>query len=392
MANKKILLIIFIILITGCTVGPDNSQKENNKAENIIEEEKGEREESIDPIKLQVANMTLEEKIGQLVLVGMEGYEVNENISNLIKSYKVGGVILYGKNVRDSSQLTSLISSLKSANSSNKPPLFISVDEEGGPVSRNPKEVKKIPSARSIGIKGDGELAFQLGRQLATTLKTFGYNMNFAPVLDIDSNPKNPVIGDRSYGNTAETVSAMGIKVMKGIESEGIIPVIKHFPGHGDTAVDSHIGLPIINHSLERLNNFEIVPFKHAIDEEADVVMVAHILLSKLDSGYPASMSREVIENMLRDQLGFEGVIITDDMTMGAIVKNYSIENAAIQSIKAGVDILLVGHGYENALATLNIIKSEVDKGNITVERIDESVYRILRLKDKYGLSNTVKG
>jgi len=320
----------------------------------------------------------------------MEGYEVNDNIKELIKSYHVGGVILYGKNVEDSRQLLSLINSLKDNNYSNKVPLFISVDEEGGSVSRNPNEVKKLPAARSIGMTEDNALAFESGKLLGQTVKAFGYNMNFAPVLDIDSNPLNPVIGDRSFGQTVDIVSSMGIEVIAGMKSQGVIPVIKHFPGHGDTAVDSHIGLPVINHNLERLSSFEILPFKDAIDNGADVVMVAHILLNKIDTEYPASMSTMVIRDILRDNLGFDGVVITDDMTMGAITKNYKIGDAALKSLVAGVDILLVGHNYNSQLEVINAIKHGVDSGIISINRIDKSVYRILKLKEEYKLKDKV--
>ncbi|HZK57592.1 MAG TPA: glycoside hydrolase family 3 protein, partial [Clostridia bacterium] len=282
------------------------------------------------------------------------------------------------------------INSLKNTNSSNKIPLFISVDEEGGSVSRNPQEIKKLPTAGSIGKTKDVGLALKVGKLLGKTVKAFGYNMNFAPVLDIDSNPLNPVIGDRAFGQTAEIVSAMGIETLKGIREERVIPVIKHFPGHGDTAVDSHVGLPVVNHDLERIMNFEIVPFKHSIDNGADAVMVAHILLLQIDRKYPASMSEVIITDILRDKLNFQGVVITDDMTMGAIEKNYNIGDAAIQSVKAGADILLIGHKYEKALIVLDTIKGEINKGNISMDRIDESVYRILKLKEKYNLKDSI--
>jgi len=394
MSIKNILAVIMIIimlLMVGCTVKQVNYiEEDTTDKDEIIESNNKEKEDSIDIIKLQIEEMTLEEKIGQLVLVGMEGYEVNDNIKELIKSYHVGGVILYGKNVEDSRQLLSLINSLKDNNYSNKVPLFISVDEEGGSVSRNPNEVKKLPAARSIGMTEDNALAFESGKLLGQTVKAFGYNMNFAPVLDIDSNPLNPVIGDRSFGQTVDIVSSMGIEVIAGMKSQGVIPVIKHFPGHGDTAVDSHIGLPVINHNLERLSSFEILPFKDAIDNGADVVMVAHILLNKIDTEYPASMSTMVIRDILRDNLGFDGVVITDDMTMGAITKNYKIGDAALKSLVAGVDILLVGHNYNSQLEVINAIKHGVDSGIISINRIDKSVYRILKLKEEYKLKDKV--
>lgn len=405
MINKKAVLTsvlaMTIVLSIGCTSintlrqtgnndNPKQVEEVNKEEEKIMESHNQEKEEPIDQVGLRIEEMTLDEKIGQLVLVGMNGYDVNDNIKELIQSYHVGGIILYRKNVKDSNQLLSLINSLKSSNSSNKTPLFISVDEEGGSVSRNPNEVKKLPTARSIGKTKDSSLAFEVGKLLGQTVKAFGYNMNFAPVLDIDSNPLNPVIGDRSFGDTIEVVSTMGLEMFKGIKEEGVIPVIKHFPGHGDTSVDSHIGLPVVDHDLKRIMDFEIVPFKYAIDNGADVVMVSHILMSQIDPEYPASMSSIVINDILRDKLKFEGVVITDDMTMGAIEKNYNIGDAAVRSIKAGTDIILVGHNYEKAVTVFNAIKTGIDTGIISIDRIDESVYRILNLKEKYGLEDSV--
>lgn len=399
MSFKKILICIVIILTTfvvACTYQEDNNSENNNQVietddhlkENGDNSTENPADQSPDLLMLQIENMTLEEKIGQLILVGMQGYEVNNNIKELIETYHVGGVILYKKNVENTNQLLSLIDNLKYSNDSNKIPLFISVDEEGGSVSRNPNEINKFPTARSIGKLEDNNLAFESGRLLGQIVRNFGYNMNFAPVLDIDSNPLNPVIGDRSFGDTAEVVSNMGYEVLSGIKAEGVIPVIKHFPGHGDTSVDSHIGLPVVEHDLERIRNFEIVPFKHAIDKGADVVMVAHILMSEIDSEYPSSMSRIIITDILREELGFSGVVITDDMTMGAIEKNYNMGDGAIQSIKAGADIILVGHDYEKALIVFRAIKQEVESGNISLERVDESVYRILKLKEKYKIKD----
>ncbi|MPN25095.1 Beta-hexosaminidase [bioreactor metagenome] len=214
--------------------------------------------------------------------------------------------------------------------------------------------------------------------------------MNFAPVLDVNSNPKNPVIGSRSFGSNPDIVSSLGVETMKGIQEENVIPVVKHFPGHGDTSVDSHVGLPTVNSDLDRLQNFELIPFAKAIENDADMVMIAHILLSKIDSENPSSMSKTIITDILRNNLKFDGVVITDEMTMGAIIKNYSLNEAAVKSVSAGTDIILVGHGYNNEIGVINALKSAVSKGEISQERIDESVYRILKLKEKYNLKDEI--
>ena len=214
--------------------------------------------------------------------------------------------------------------------------------------------------------------------------------MDFAPVLDINSNPSNPVIGNRSFGSNVNIVTKLGIQTMKGIRSQNIIPVVKHFPGHGDTSVDSHLGLPSVNNDLKRLKNFELVPFAEAIKNNADAVMIAHILLPKIDSENPSSLSKIIITNILRKDLNFNGVIITDDMTMGAIIKNYNISEAAVKSVKAGTDIVLVCHGYDNEVAVIGALKNAVLKGDISKQCIDQSVYRILSLKKKYKLKDEI--
>ncbi|MGI6120380.1 MAG: beta-N-acetylhexosaminidase [Desulfosporosinus sp.] len=342
----------------------------------------------VDPIKEQIKGMSLEEKIGQLVMVGVDGYENNENSQQLIKKYHVGGIVLLQKNVKDANQMLSLVNSLKETNSVHKIPLFLAIDEEGGRVSRMPVEFTKIPSSHRIGELNNSELSYRLGGIIGEELKSFGLNMNFAPVLDVNSNPQNPVIGDRAFGDEPNLVSKLGIQTMKGLQMQNIISVVKHFPGHGDTAVDSHIGLPIINHDIDRLNNLELVPFYKAIESKVDAIMLAHILLPKIDTEHPASFSQIIISEILRTKMSFDGVIITDDMTMGAIENNYDIGEAAVRSINAGSDIVLVCHDFVKKEAVIQAIKTAAQMGIISPERIDQSVYRILVLKRKYALTD----
>lgn len=394
--NKKISILLLLVLILSNMVGCIKKQVEGEIQLQIPNEEKQEsdmvepnvEERYKDNIKEKVDEMTLDEKIGQMVLVGFEGYTVNDATRRLIEDYHVGGFILFERNIRDVEQLVDLLNELKNINTVNKMPLFISTDEEGGRVSRMPKEFKKLPPNKTIGDINNGDFSFEIGSIIGEELKGLGLNMDFAPVLDINSNPNNPVIGSRSFGDNIEIVTKLGIRTMEGIASEGIIPVIKHFPGHGDTSVDSHLDLPCINNDLERLQDLEFVPFKEAIDNGADVVMVAHILFSQLDEENPASLSKTIITDILRDHMEFDGVVITDDMTMGAIVDNYGMGEAAVKSIVAGTDIVLICHQYENQISAINAIKTAVKDGTISEERIDESVYRILSLKDQYKLDD----
>lgn len=391
MINKKAIMGIILtvaLAMSGCSAGIQEKSPHNKPSQS----DKQKPQEEIDPIKEQVSKMTLDEKLGQMVVVGLEGYTVDENTKAMIEKHHVGGFIFFGRNVESTKQLLALVNSLKEinskANSRNNLPLFVSVDEEGGKVSRVPREFKKLPTNKEIGKINSGDFSYQIGGILAEETKAFGFNMNFAPVLDVNSNPNNPVIGDRSFGDDVEVVSTLGIQTMKGIQAGGVIPVVKHFPGHGDTAVDSHIGLPVIENDMERLRSLELVPFKEAIYNQADAVMIAHILLNKIDPKYPASLSKPIITDLLRKQLNFDGVVITDDMTMGAIVENYTLGDAAVKSVNAGTDIVLVCHGYENGMTVIDAMKKAIQDGTITEERVNESAYRVLKLKRKYKLAD----
>ncbi|WP_338596336.1 beta-N-acetylhexosaminidase [Clostridium baratii] len=369
--NKRFLISIVIVVLLSIFTFRTTFSKEPPKDE-ILE---------------TISNMSLDEKIGQLVVSGFYGTTLDENILKLIKEDKISGVILFNRNVKDSSTLLSLNNSLKESNKNNKLPLFISVDEEGGLVTRMPKDIKRLPTNKYIGSLNNKDLSYKVGEILGEQLSYFGFNMNFAPVLDINSNPNNPVIGDRSFGNNKDTVAILGTSTMKGIQSKNIISVVKHFPGHGDTSVDSHVNLPVVNYDINRLKSFEFVPFKTAIQNGADAIMVGHILLPKIDSKYPSSMSYEIVTNILRKDLGFNGLVVSDDMTMGAITKNYSIEEASIKAINAGVDLLLVCQKYENTENVLKALKEAVLNETISKERLDNALYNIISIKKKYLLN-----
>lgn len=335
-----------------------------------------------------VEQMTLDEKIGQMMFAGVSGTTLQQETTSLIQDYKVGGLILYGNNLETPQQTVTLMNALMAANVNNQLPLFLGTDQEGGKIVRLPGSLKNFPTNKRIGDINQSPLSFAVGQLLGEQLTAFGFNLDFAPVLDVNSNPNNPIIGDRSFSNDPDIVSKLGIETMKGLESKQVIPVIKHFPGHGDTAVDSHLELPKVTKSLDDLNQLELVPFKAAIENGADVVMVAHILLPKIDPQYPSSMSKEIITGMLRDQLGFDGVVMTDDMTMKAITNHFDIGQAAVDSVKAGSDVILIAHEYANVTAAIQAVKAAVNKGEITEDRINDSVRRIIELKQKYQLAN----
>lgn len=382
---KKTIVLIILILLTcvGCTakktvqnrIGDDFIAIEKQRIKIVIKDE----------VKTILDNMSINEKIGQMIIIGIEGAKIDDKVKELIQQNHVGGIILFGRNIIDSKQLTNLIRDLNEINKPNKLPLFISVDEEGGRVTRLPQGTPKFPSSRSIGRKKSRELSYKTGQEIGDALSFFGFNMDFAPVMDIQSNPKNTVIGDRSFGSTPDIVSSLGIETMKGLQSKNIISVIKHFPGHGDTTIDSHFGLPMVNHDKKRLDSFELVPFKDAIKNGAEVIMTAHIKFPKIDdSGKPATLSSKILTGILREELGFNRVIITDDMEMDAIAKNFGVKESAVEAISAGADIILMCHSFEKQKMVLQSIKESVEKGQLSIERIDQSVERIIRLKQKY--------
>ena len=312
----------------------------------------------------------------------------DQRTRSLLRDYHVGGFIFFARNIQSSEQTLALVESLNRANPG-RLPLLLAVDEEGGRVSRLPQEFVQLPANREVG-QGGAALAGRLGQLLAQRVKAMGFNVNFAPVLDVDSNPANPVIGPRSFGPDPALVARMGIAAMQGIQSRRVAPAIKHFPGHGDTSVDSHLGLPRVEADLDRLRNFELIPFREAIQAGADMVMTAHILLPELDPDFPATLSPVLIGEVLRGELQFGGVVITDDLTMAAIKDNYDLGRAAVLAIKAGVDMVLVCHGHENYVSVLEAIRSAVLAGEIPQAIIDASVTRITELKKRYAVAGEV--
>ena len=365
------------------STGESNSTDESNsnKGNNINGEN--------DPIKDKINKMTMEEKLGQLVMVGLDGYSIDDNAKTLISTYKVSGFIFFSRNIESQQQSLELANSLKAFNEENSNiPLLLGVDEEGGRVSRLPPQYKKLPTNQKIGSINNADFSREIGEILGQQVNSLGLNLDFAPVIDIMSNPKNTVIGNRSFGSNADVVTSLGLSTHDGIKSQNVIPVIKHFPGHGDTTVDSHVGLPVVTKSLDQLSKLELIPFEAAIKNGADVVMVSDILMQQLDSKYPASFSKAIITELLREKMGFKGVVITDDITMGAVTKNYTLGDMAVKSLQAGSDIILICHNFNKQIEVLNSIKSAVQNGEISEQYIDEKVYRVLSLKQKYSVSN----
>lgn len=341
-------------------------------------------------VEAKLSDMSLEQKIGQMFLVGFEstGQQdatiMNDQAKELIEEYHVGGILLFERNIKDVNQTIELNHQLQSLSlSTSKIPLFLAIDQEGGKVIRIKEGVTVFPGNMALGATRDPQLAYQAGKQMGSELRSLGFNLDLAPSLDVNNNPKNPIIGVRSFGEDPQLVSQMGTSMIDGFRDGNILAAVKHFPGHGDTSIDTHIDLPTVTHSRERLNQIELVPFKEAIKKDVDMVMSTHITFPAIDptQGLPATLSKKVLTDLLREELGYQGVIITDDMEMGAIVKHFGTEKASVQAIQAGADIILIGHSLERQKGAIEAVKKAVEEGTITEERINQSVQRILQLK-----------
>ena len=347
-------------------------------------------EQTISPAKdsyqTQLENMSLAEKAGQVVICGLKGYEIDSDVTTLIQDSKVGGVILFAKNIKNSTQLATITNSIKNLSNPEIPPI-IAIDEEGGMVTRMPSDIESMPSAYSIAQTGNTDLCYQSGEIIGKQLNALGLSTGFSPVLDIWSNPDNMIISSRAYGTTPEDVSTYATQAMLGLKSQEVIPVGKHFPGHGDTLDDSHYSLPVITKTKSELESYEFIPFKTAIDNGIPAIMVGHLLCTDIDNTYPASLSKTMVTGILKTELGFNGVVFTDDLTMDAIDNQYSVEDAGVMALNAGCDMLLVCHGYDNATNTINNIISAVENGTLSESRLNDAVYRILKLKSEYGIT-----
>lgn len=348
-----------------------------------------------DVSRYMLAQMSAEEKVGQVLHISVPGKTANRTTQKLIERVKPGGVILFGYNIGTSTELASFNAGIQSqAEKENLVPLFISTDQEGGRVKRIGEPVPEMPSAMAIGQAGDSDLAFSAGFVTAEGLSSVGVNLLFAPVLDINNNPANPVIGQRSFGSDPKTVIRTAIPFEQGAREGGVLPVIKHFPGHGDTSVDSHLGLPVIDKSREELDSFELLPFAKAIQEGARAVMTAHIVFSQVDE-YPATLSKVLLTDVLRNEFEFDGLVFTDAMEMHAISKSYASERPAVRALMSGADVILLTSYGEDMLAIHHDLMLAAHHGEFErdgVNVLDRAVLRQLKAKVELGLFHPPKG
>jgi beta-N-acetylhexosaminidase len=328
--------------------------------------------------------MTLKEKIGQMFMVGFAGAGPTKAVLKLIKEFHLGGVILFSRNLNSPTQTAKLCNALQ-AQSSNMP-LLIAIDQEGGRVSRLPKGFSIFPGGAKLAASQSPELVYRAAEATAKELRAVGINMNMAPVLDVNTNPDNPVIGDRAFGASPTLVSTLGLTMIAGFQDNNVIACGKHFPGHGDTGADSHKELPRVAHDLRRLRDVELRPFAHSIQNGLASIMTAHVLYPALDPDEPATLSARILTGLLRQGLAFKGVVVTDDLEMAAISDRHGAGEAAVKAIGAGADIILFCRDEAKPLAAIEAIARAVKQKRISEARIDQSLLRILQLKEKFLL------
>jgi len=337
---------------------------------------------------MNISSMSLRQKIGQLMMVGFKGTTPSPEILQMIEEEHVGGIILFGRNIGTPEEVLQLNADLQAAaKRANHPaPLLISIDQENGVVRRLGVGTTVFPGNMLMGAVNDPEATKAVAHASAKELKALGINMNLAPVLDVNNNPHNPVIGVRSYGESVESVTRHGIASIHGHQEAGVVTTVKHFPGHGDTDTDSHLALPVISHDLDRLEQVELVPFQKAIEAGADCVMIAHVYFPALEprENVPATISEAIVTGLLREKLGFQGVITTDCLEMNAISETIGTADGALLALKAGVDILMISHRHNWQKDAIERIVQAVEKGEISEELIDRAVERVLKLKAKY--------
>lgn len=332
--------------------------------------------------------MTLLKKAGRLMIAGFKGITPSEEIKHLIHTYQIGGVILFGRNIGTPEEILALTRALQAEAKSAgyEVPLLISIDQENGVVRRLGDGTTIIPGAMLLGATHDPAHARTAGELTGKELKALGINWNLAPVVDINNNPKNPVIGVRSFGEDPEQVSEFAKQSMLGMQESKVMTTLKHFPGHGDTNVDSHLDLPVISHDLERLHSVELVPFKNCIAYGADAIMSAHVYFPALETeaNLPATLSRSVITGLLREELGFDGVITTDCLEMDAIAKGIGTVSGSVKAVQAGVDLVMVSHRHQWQEEAIVKIAEAMETGAIDETQVDHSIERINRMIGNY--------
>jgi beta-N-acetylhexosaminidase len=323
----------------------------------------------------------LERQAAGLFTVGFYGQTVTDDLKGLL-ARGVGGVIYFARNVGSPEEVLSLNRDIKAT--ANRP-LVLAIDQEGGQVARLKNGFTELPPMRAVGATGSAALAREVGGLVARELRAVGFDMNFAPILDIDTNPANPIIASRSFGRTPELVTELGLALADGLQQTGVAACGKHFPGHGDTSQDSHLELPRLPHAMERLERVELAPFRAAAKSGIASFMTAHVIFEAVDAKYPATMSRAVLTGILREKLGYDGMVVTDDVEMKAIADNYGVEEAVLLGLAAGVDHFLCCHTAALAHQAIDAIVRAVESGKLSRQILDTATRRFDTLRTRYA-------
>ena len=316
-----------------------------------------------------------------MIVSGFEGTCLNYQIEKLITEQGIGGLILFERNYENPKQLKKLIEDLQAITPQNSPPLFISVDQEGGRILRLKEPFTQFPPMCCLGYANSNDLAYRFGLAMGKEMKAVGINMDFAPVLDVHSNPGNPIIGQRAISSDPEKVARLGCKIIQGFKDAQIFPVGKHFPGHGDTTQDSHLTLPRVERDQKSLEQIELIPFAKAFQAGLEVIMTAHVVYPAWDENSAATFSNIILKNLLRNKMGFKGLVISDDLEMQAVTQN--AEEIPALAINAGVDLFLICHDIPKVNQLQETLIEGIERGEIPHKTMDDSYQRIIKTKQK---------
>jgi beta-N-acetylhexosaminidase len=325
----------------------------------------------------------LRRQIGRLLIAGFSGTGIPVELKSLAREFGLGGVILFARNIVEPGQVAEL--SYDAARLSADIPAWVSVDQEGGRVARLKAPFTEWPPMATLGRSGDVQLAERFARALAAELRAVGVTLDYAPVLDVHTNPKNSVIGDRALAEKALDVARLGSAIVRAMQEERVAACGKHFPGHGDTSTDSHVALPLVEHPPERLREVELLPFKAAIEAQVAAIMTAHVLVPALDEARPATLSRRVVGDLLRHELHYDGMILSDDLEMKALANDYTVAQSAVLAVEAGCDGVLICSGdTEGQLSALEALIHAVEEDRLSIARVDDAMKRQQRTKERF--------
>jgi beta-N-acetylhexosaminidase len=323
--------------------------------------------------------------LGQLFVIGFDGHDVPDSARELLKKEGAAGAILFSRNIDSLEQVVSLNAQLFELGDEASP-VIISVDQEGGRVARLRGIMSDLPPMRTVGehSRDDGDLPYRVGAMMARELGALGFHWDFAPVLDVDTNPDNPVIGDRAFSRDAQSVANTGLQLIRGLQQAGVAACAKHFPGHGDTAQDSHFELPRLPHDFDRLEQVELLPFRSAIETGVASIMTAHVLFEALDAELPATLSPACLQDLLRERMGYDGVVVSDDLEMMAVAERWEIEELVRLGLLAGVDLFLVCHDADKQARAIAAAHRLVDSGEVPRARAEEALRRVASMKSRF--------